>query len=144
MTHQTFTDQKLTDHELLEQFERATLPPECFHHQEHVRVAFLYLAEHPALEALRAFSKALQRFATRHGKSNLYHETITWAYIFLIRERMARAGHPQSWDEFANNNVDLLTWKGGVLSRLYREETLSSDLARRVFVLPDKFVDIEP
>jgi hypothetical protein len=144
MTHQSFTDQKLTDDELLEQFERATLPPECFHHQEHVRVAFLYLAEHPALEALRAFSKALQRFATRHGKANLYHETITWAYIFLIRERMARAGHPQSWDEFANNNVDLLTWKGGVLSRLYREETLSSDLARRVFVLPDKFVDIEP
>jgi hypothetical protein len=63
--------------------------------------------------------------------------------MFLIRERMARAGRTQNWDEFANNNADLLTWKGGVLTRLYREETLSSDLARKVFLLPDKFAAIE-
>ena len=35
-------------------------------------------------------------------------------------------------------NPDLLIWKDGVLSRYYREATLKSDLARRVFVLPDK------
>ena len=35
-------------------------------------------------------------------------------------------------------NPDLLVWKDGILSRYYREATLKSDLARRVFVLPDK------
>jgi hypothetical protein len=51
---------------------------------------------------------------------------------------MARAGKTQNWDEFAANNPDLLVWKDGILSRYYCPETLSSDLARTVFVLPDR------
>jgi hypothetical protein len=144
MTDQKLTDHEMTDQKLMEQFEQATLPLECFHHSEHVRVAFLYLTGHPALEALHAFSSALQRFAAAHGKSKLYHETITWAYIFLIRERMARAARTQNWEEFAEGNPDLLTWKGGVLDRFYREETLRSDLARGIFIFPDKYVERGP
>ncbi len=129
---------KMTDQELLEQFERGTLPGECFRHREHLRVAFLYLTRYPLLEVLAAFSAALRKFAATHGKPRLYHETITWSYIFLIRERMVRAGKNQSWEEFAWNNSDLLVWKGGLLSRYYRQETLESDLARAIFVLPDR------
>src|SRR6266481_1951846 len=124
----------MTDQELLEQFERGTLPGEHFHHREHVRVAFLYLSRYPVLEALQAFSRALQRFAALHGKPQLYHETITWAYIFLVRERVARAGEKQTWDEFARNNADLLVWQNGLLKQYYREETLASDLAKAVFI----------
>jgi len=127
----------MTDQELMDRFENGTLPNECFHHREHVRVAFLYLTKYPVLEALQLFSKSLRRFAEAHGKPELYHETITWAYVFLIWERMARAGTNQSWDEFALNNPDLLTWKGGILTRYYCAGTLTSDLARAVFVLPD-------
>lgn len=127
----------MTDEELIEQFEDGTLPNECFHHREHVRVAFLYLTRYPVPEALQIFSKTLRRFAEARGKPQLYHETITWAYVFLIRERMARTGKNQSWDEFARGNPDLLLWKGGILTRYYRAETLTSDLARAVFVLPD-------
>lgn len=141
LTDQHLTDKELADHELLDQFERATLPLECFRHAEHVRVAFLYLRERPVLEALQAFSTALQRFAAANGKSKLYHETITWAYIFLIRERLARTGKIQSWEEFAKDNTDLLSWKGGALTRFYREETLRSDLAKQIFVFPDKYVE---
>lgn len=138
---ETMSDRKLTDRELMDQFERATLPAECFHHREHVRVAFLYLTERPILSALQAFSSALQKFAATHGKANLYHETITWAYMFLIQERMARAGRKQNWEEFAKNNPDLLAWKGGILSRLYSDKTLASDLAKQIFVFPDKCVE---
>ena len=42
------------------------------------------------------------------------------------------------WDEFARRNPDLLIWKNGILSRYYQEATLQSDLARSIFVLPDK------
>jgi len=127
----------MTDEELMEQFEDGTLPNECFHHREHVRVAFLYLTRYPVLEALQVFSKTLRRFAEARGKPQLYHETITWTYVFLIRERMAKSGKNQSWDEFAGSNPDLLLWKDGILTRYYRAETLTSDLARAVFVLPD-------
>ena len=127
----------MTDQELIEQFEDGTLPIEGFHHREHVRTAFLYLTKYPVLEALQIFSRTLRRFAEVRGKLQLYHQTITWAYIFLIQERMARAGSKQSWEEFARDNPDLLVWKDGILTRFYRTETLTSDLARTVFLLPD-------
>jgi len=126
----------MTDQELIEQFEDGTLPNEGFHHREHVRTAFLYLTKYPVLEALQIFSRTLRRFAEARGKPQLYHQTITWAYMFLIQERMARAGSKQSWAEFARDNPDLLVWKDGILTRFYRSETLASDLARTVFLLP--------
>ena len=128
----------MTGEELIQQFEDGTTSADTFHHADHVRLAFEYLCRYPALEALQKFSAALQRFAAAHGKAQRYHETITWAYLLLIRERIARAGCAQTWEEFAEGNADLLLWKGGVLARLYRQETLDSDLARHTFVLPDR------
>jgi hypothetical protein len=122
---------------LIEEFERGHVPA-GFHHADHVRVAFAYVAEYPFLEAVARFCAVLRRFAAAQGKPQLYHETITWAYLLLIRERMARAGRAQTWEEFAERNPDLLIWKGGVLVTLYRPETLDSDLARHTFVLPDQ------
>ena len=128
----------MTGDELIQQFEDGTTPPDAVHHADHVRLAFEYLYRYPALEALEKFSAALKRFAAAQGKPQLYHETITWAYLLLIRERMARAGRSRTWEEFAEGNPDLLIWKGGVLATLYRQETLDSDLARHTFVLPDQ------
>jgi hypothetical protein len=128
----------VTDDELIASFENGTLANESFHHADHVKMAFLYLNRYPPLEALQRFSTALTSFAAAKGKPGLYHETITWAFIFLIRERMARAGSPLTWSQFAAGNSDLLDWKDNILKQYYRGETLSSDLARRTFLLPDR------
>jgi hypothetical protein len=128
----------VTDHEFLTAFENATLPLEAFRHADHVRMAFLYLGRYPLLEAIRRFSASLVNFATAHGKTNLYNQTITWAYLLLIQERLARAVRHQTWDEFAAANPDLLTWSDSVLKKYYREETLKSELARATFVFPDR------
>jgi hypothetical protein len=134
----------MTGEQLIQQFENGTTPADTFHHPDHVRLAFEYLRRYPALDAPEKFSAALKRFAAAQGKATRYHETITWAYLLLIRERMARAGRAQTWEEFAGHNPDLLIWKGGVLASLYRQETLDSDLARRTFVLPDRACDFLP
>ncbi len=128
----------MTDQELIQRLDSGTLPHEGIHHREHVRAAFLYLTEYPVLEALQAFSKALRRLAENRGKPQAYHETITWAYVLLIQERMKRVGKKQGWEEFAENNSDLLAWQDGILARYYRPETLASDLARTVFLFPDR------
>ncbi len=128
----------MTDNELLERFETCTLPNSAFHHEDHVKVAFLYLCKYPVLEALARFSTSLARFAVANGKPGLYNETITWAFLLLIRERMARAGHQQVWGEFAARNPDLLTWKDNVLKKYYRDDTLTSNLAKNTFLFPDK------
>jgi hypothetical protein len=128
----------MTDNELLSGFEGCTLANEAFHHEEHVRVAFLYLSRYPTLQALERFSSALRRFAEAHGKTTLYHETVTWAYILLIRERMARTEYPQTWPDFRTANPDLLDRKRDILKRYYRPETLQSELAKQTFLLPDR------
>jgi len=124
--------------ELLRQFEDCSLPLDRFRHRVHIQIAFLYLRKYPALDVLRRFPEALKRYADAHGKTGLYHETITWAYILLIQERMQRAPQVQTWEEFAAKNEDLLTWSGTILKQYYRNETLSSDLARKIFLFPDK------
>jgi len=122
--------------DLIENFEQGKL--EQFHHSDHLRMAFEYLCRYPALEALGRFSDTLRRFAAAQGKPHLYHETITWAYVLIIRQRMAESANPRDWNEFARNNPDLFVWKKEILSRYYSEELLNSDLARKVFIFPDK------
>jgi len=132
------TDHDMTDQELIAQFESGSIPATAFHHGDHVRTAFAYLRDYPVLEALQRFSSGLKQFAKAQGKDNLYHETITWAYLFLINERISRASNMLTWEQFASANPDLLTWKDNVLKRYYTDEILRSDLAKRVFVFPDK------
>lgn len=127
----------MTGVELIDRFERGLSPDDSFRHADHVQLAFAYLSQYPVLQALDRFATALKRFAEARGKSQLYHETISYCYFFLIRERMAR-GAVTDWEEFARQNRDLLIWKDGILTRYYHEATLKSDLARTVFLLPDK------
>lgn len=111
------------------------LEVEDFHHADHIRLAWSYLRAVPLLGAIERFSTSLKRFATHHGKPELYHETITWAFLLLIHERMNGEG---SFDEFRERNPDLFQWKPSVLESYYRAETLGSDRARRTFVMPDR------
>jgi hypothetical protein len=128
----------VSDDEFVAAFEDCTLPLESFRHADHVRMAFLYLGRYPLLEAIREFSASLLKFAVAYGKTNLYNETMTWAYLLLIRERLARAGRPQTWAEFSAGNADLLDWSNNILRKYYRDETLTSGLAKTTFVFPDR------
>lgn len=132
--------------DLLEQFEAGAINPAEFHHRQHVEVVWLYLQRFPAAEVLTRFSAALQRFARSLGKANLYHATITWAFVLLVNERIERARiegrSAQRFEEFAAENADLLKWKPSILQRYYRDETLWSDAARATFIFPDLVADI--
>ena len=128
----------MNDQEFIQRFENCRLPAENFHHGDHVRVVWLYLRCYSVLETLVRFSEGLKRFAIANGKANLYHETITWAYVLLINERIERSGPEQSWAEFVDSNPDLFDWKNSILKSYYLDETLRSEMARKIFVFPDR------
>jgi hypothetical protein len=86
------------------------------------------------LDAIDRFTTSLKRFAAHYGKPELYHETVTWAYLLLIHERMNDDG---SFEAFRSANPDLFRWKPSILDGYYRAETLATDRARRTFVMPD-------
>ena len=77
--------------------------------------------------------------AESRGKPEIYHETLTWAYMILINERIQRADVDE-WTAFKSDNEDLFQRGNVILRKYYRQETLDSDLARRVFLLPDAAV----
>lgn len=127
----------MNDVELLRGFEEASLPAEAFHHREHVRVAWLYLRREPAGLALERFAADLRRLAASYGKPGLYHATVTWAWLLLVGERASRSEAADS-ERFLDEHPELLAKQPGLLERYYRQETLQSDLARRVFLMPDR------
>jgi hypothetical protein len=132
----------MTEDQFMARFEAGVLPEQGFHHRDHVQLAWLYLRRFGALESLRRLSEGLARVAQARGRPQVYHETITWAYVLLIRERMARTEPVQDWQTFAQANADLLEGKDGILGRYYCKETLGSDLARRVFLFPDRAIHL--
>lgn len=125
----------MNDREFVDAFERCDVP--SFHHRDHVRLAWIYLHDQPPLDALARFTASLKRFATAKGSPGLYHETITWAYLLLIHERMHRTS-ADDFESFAAENADLLAWKPSILDRYYDRATLDSELARRTFVMPSR------
>jgi len=128
----------MDDELLIRLFEAGEVPPDGFHHRDHVRVAWWYLRRHSLPEALERFSVALRHFAAVQGKPMLFHATITTAFVLLIHERLASSGREVGWDEFAAQHSDLLTWRPSVLDRYYTTETLASERARQTFVMPDR------
>ena len=130
----------MSDDQLLQRFVSTELPADQFHHEQHVRVAWLFVRTYGMPAALGEFTAAIKRFAEAKGAHGLYHETITWAFLLIIAERLARTP-AHDWDTFAADHADLLLWKPSVLDRYYSKDLLASALARTTFVMPDLLRD---
>lgn len=119
--------------ETLRAFETGALDPAQFPHSEHVRLGYEMLGRYSFGEAIVRFSQGLRLLAAKAGKPQVYHETITVAFLALINERRARDA-AQSWDEFRANNTDLFDKR--CLEKWYGAEELATELARKTFCLP--------
>lgn len=129
----------MSDEQLVAAFEACSLSGENFSHAAHVRVAWWYLKQHSFDNALERFRIALQRFAAAKGAAGKYHETVTVAYMALIAERLQDTP-ALPWPAFAERHSDLLSRTPSILARYYTDETLQSERAKSVFVLPDRNV----
>lgn len=123
----------------LQALETGALDPALFPHPEHVRLAYEMLGRHPFGDAVARFSRGLRLLAAKAGQPEVYHETITVAFLAVIGERRARA-KDADWNEFKTNNSDLLDKR--CLDRWYDADYLRSDLARKTFCLPSPRIAI--
>jgi hypothetical protein len=158
----------LSDAELIARFESLELSPRDFGHREHVRLAFAVLAEAGDFgDAAIRYRRGLRAFATAAGAAAKYHETLTWAYLALVHERMYLLFHEHAPCEVGGERVtdlavteqpanrmakhsitsfdllarfpELLDHRTGALARYYDLAAItSSATARAVFVLPER------
>jgi len=123
---------------VIDRFESGGFAEAPFRHADHVQLGWAFLRRHPLSVALAGFAETLQKFATTKGNPGLYHETITWAYLMIIHDRMHESTDGGSdWNEFAATNSDLFGPWDQFLSRWYELENLRSDRARAAFMFPD-------
>lgn len=119
---------------LLELFLRGEIDSGAFRHADHLRVGFELLQAYDFATAAHKLSTALKTLTAKAGNPGAYHQTITLAFLALIAERSA-ASRFDDFEPFARANPDLMD--KAVLERWYAPERLRSDMARRIFLLPE-------
>ena len=117
----------------LKRFVRGELDPRTFPHREHVRMAFEMLRRHSFVETALHYSQALRTMTEKIGKPEVFHQTLTIAFLALIAERMPIQGGGD-FESFAASNPDLMD--KSAVARCYPPERLSLEVARRTFILP--------
>jgi hypothetical protein len=118
------------------EFEACRFPPAEFHHRAHVRLAYVYLAEHDTDAAHQRMQSALVAFLRHHGIDVAkYHETMTRAWIMAVRHFMERTAASTSAESFIETNPRLLDSK--IMMTHYSAEVLFSEEARARFVEPN-------
>jgi hypothetical protein len=121
----------MTDQDFIDAFVAGRLAPAGFDHCAHLRAAFLLLRSRPFLEACIAMRDGLQALAGKLGKPDLYHETVTVAFMALVAER----GPEGDWDGFIARHPELS--ERGLLDGWYSKALLASGAARKTFTMPD-------
>ncbi|GLQ21186.1 hypothetical protein ACFFUB_06510 [Algimonas porphyrae] len=121
-----------------QQWWRSLFPTEAvdarqFGHRDHVRLAYRLLSQNDFIDAAAAYARGIQELATEAGAPEKFNLTITYAFMSVIAERMARK-ESTDVDEFLSANPDLLN--KNFLIQLYPDDRLQSDLARQSFLLP--------
>lgn len=114
--------------------EAGDLDIETFDHAAHVSVAWGALAAYPLFEAIPRFCTALRNLVEAHGAADKFNETMSVAFLLLIRERM-REG--ESWGDFQAREAPFIAAGLGPVRADYSERQLQTPDARRRFELPD-------
>lgn len=128
----------MTDDAFAASFEALTLPPSEFRHAGHVRLAWIYLQRLSLPDAMTRYSQSLRAFAAHVGKPGLFHETITYAFLMIINERIADGPPGESREAFQARNPEVMAGVKVALGRYYTDERLACDRARAGFVMPDR------
>ncbi len=124
----------MQDTDFIARFTSGELPPAGFDHESHLRAACLLLRDRPFLEACIAMRDGLGSIARQAGRPQLYHETLTVAFMAIVADRMT--GCVGDWRALVATHPDL--FDRALLGTHYSPERLASPEARRTFLLPDR------
>lgn len=129
----------MNDAELIARFETQSISRTEWTHRLHVRMAYLYLREHPFAEALERIRRGIQRLnaANQVPEAPLagYNETMTVAWATLVYSTLIEQGPAATSDEFVDRQPHLLC---STLLRLFYSRAIWTEKdCKTTFVEPD-------
>jgi len=123
----------MTSDTLLQRFENGAIDVSRFGHREHVLAAWEMLRAYPFIEAMARYSRQLQRIAISAGAPEKFNLTVTLSFLSLIAEAI-EATPEHDFDDFYSAHPEL---GQNPLKGWYSNRRLDSDLARKIFLMPD-------
>jgi len=126
----------LDDKAFLEQVAQGTLPVNLFTHRAHIKLAWLHLRENPPEAAISKTAEGIQALVRENNIKGKFHMTITGAAVQIVWSFQKNSA-AETFDQFLNENPQLLTHFKDLLSQHYSEKLLKSEKATRCFLGPD-------
>lgn len=127
------------DDQFLVEFEACRWPLEQWHHQQHVKAAYLYLCRYPFDAAMDRIRERIKAHNAAHnvpeGPAAGYHETMTQAWMRLVYLTLCEYGPAETADIFYEQHPQLSQKK--VLRFFYSRDLFMSPQAKAEFVEPD-------
>jgi hypothetical protein len=116
-------------------FLTGSLPPQQFHHRDHLRLAWVLVRLTGVDEAARRITSGIRYFATLHGHGEKYHETMTRFWVRIVAHAVAARPEISTFDAFLAAFPLLL--EKDLPYRHWRRVTMASPAAREQWVEPD-------
>lgn len=126
----------MTDDDFVRAFLDGSLPPAEFHHRDHLRLSWVLIRRLGVVEAARAITDGIQRFAAQLGQSQKYHETLTRFWIRIVGHMIEARPDIGDFTAFLAEFPQLLD--KDLPYRHWRRETIQSPTARAGWVEPDR------
>jgi len=125
----------LPDQVFVGDFEACRYPKEHFRHADHIRLAWIYLRQHEYPVAEDRMRRSIHQFARQVGAAHKYHETITIAWMRLVRTASQFSSRIETFEEFVRAHEWLLNKEA--IFEFYSPERIKSESARTGWVEPD-------
>lgn len=129
-------DDSLTDEQFIEEFERCGFERSGFAHRSHVRMAWIYVRHLGLSRAVDRATAGIRKLAVSKGQSQLYHDTITRAWVYLVAAAVSAAPDVDDFQEFVEREPRLLDKT--FIADYYSPPLLSSAAARAGWQPPDR------
>ena len=125
----------LSDHAVLLAFEACQLDSAKFHHDDHIRLAWLCVQHYGAHEAETKLLDGIRRFAQRAGVPQKFMYTTTVAWTRLVAAAKTAGPTAINFSEWIQSHPQLLDRR--LLANYYSPGRLETEEARSGWVEPD-------
>ena len=125
----------MTDDDFVRAFLDGSLPPTEFHHRDHLRLSWVLVRQRGVAPAAGAITGGIQRFATQHGQTQKYHETLTRFWVHIVGHMVEARPDISDFPAFVAAFPQLLD--KDLPYRHWRRETMNTPAARAQWVEPD-------
>ena len=126
----------LSDMDLLAALEEATLDPELFTHEAHLRWGWLLLKMYDLETAINKAREQLKHYVSKLGFESKYNETVTSAAILAIHH-FRRRFPAHSFSGFIKKEPRLNTSFKALMKAHYSQDIFTSPDAKKKFLEPD-------